>query len=88
MPANIKVTSKKRKVDLMWISRNEYNRLKSCEANAKVKTCPFCDGEAEIFTAFGTNVECTKCGAKVYDFCKEKAVSKWNKRIPGTGERR
>lgn len=48
-----------------------------------LKPCPFCGGEAKSFTAFGTQVECTKCGAKVYDFEDNIAFAKWNARTKG-----
>lgn len=46
-----------------------------------LKPCPFCGGAPQIFTAFGTKVECTKCGVKIYDFSKETAISRWNNQI-------
>ena len=49
--------------------------------SVKLKLCPFCGGLAKIFTAFGTHIECTKCGAKIYDFAEEKASRKWNRRM-------
>ncbi len=46
-----------------------------------LKPCPFCSSKARLFTAFGTIVECEKCGAKIYDFTEEKAIKKWNRRV-------
>jgi len=68
----------------MWISKNKNNQLQSCKAYSNVKLCPFCGGAAKVFAAFGTSVECTKCGARVYDLYDKNAISKWNKRVSGT----
>lgn len=47
----------------------------------ELKPCPFCGGQAKMFSAFGTQVQCTKCGAKVYDLVMELALAKWNNRV-------
>ena len=46
----------------------------------KLKRCPFCNGRAKVFTALGTKISCTQCGASVYDLDKAAAVAKWNRR--------
>lgn len=67
----------------MWISRKKYKYLKKleeCKEPLELLRCPFCKGEPKLFTAMGTQIECTRCGAKVYDSSKEGAIAKWNRR--------
>ena len=52
----------------------------------ELKLCPFCDGEAEEnYAAFDYNffgVQCTVCGAYVYDTDSAAgARKKWNNRV-------
>ena len=45
----------------------------------KLKKCPFCGGEAEIFW-----VICKECTAETKDFdTKEEAIEAWNRRVEG-----
>ena len=51
----------------------------------KLKQCPFCDGEAEIFGRKKIKVVCKKCGAEspAFDFTSQ-AVAHWNNRSDST----
>ena len=49
----------------------------------KLKTCPFCGGEAELKTANdGWRVRCTKCTCNIVVFSKysKNVIEKWNTR--------
>ena len=56
----------------------------------KIKPCPFCDCEAEIFQFVNGglrtiyHVECEGCHARsAAEFDKEKAIEEWNRRVYG-----
>ena len=50
----------------------------------KLKPCPFCGGEAELFGIESNGifyVECSNCDANNNFDTPEKAISAWNKRV-------
>lgn len=50
----------------------------------KLKPCPFCGGEAHLYTAYdySNKVQCDKCGCGTMHYKDEKeAVRKWNRRV-------
>ena len=57
-------------------------------SEAKLKTCPFCGGRAELTEdryAYGGapfKVECRDCGANRTDYGREDAIAAWNDRRP------
>lgn len=65
----------------------------------KLKSCPFCGGEAKIedWTCayeIGTSIRCSTCGAAIHegiedgDGCHDRAVKAWNRRAQDTEARR
>lgn len=51
--------------------------------NNRLKSCPFCGGEAELYQTYNGcyQVECHKCGARsCIEKKKENVISKWNER--------
>lgn len=63
-------------------------------AKIKLKTCPFCGGEAKVFkyrkarksfgTLFSYEVECVYCFVRTGRYpSEEKAVNAWNRRKDG-----
>ena len=51
---------------------------------SELKFCPFCGGEAELYSAFVKNVafvSCTKCGAASPMMVEAEAIEVWNTRV-------
>lgn len=52
---------------------------------SKLKKCPFCGGEAEVYLGDDWYVECTHCCASVSHYVSEAdAIAVWNRRAEPT----
>lgn len=68
---------------IFWIcARNTASVLIGDDMDMKLKRCPFYNGRAKVFTAFGAKASCRQCGARAYDFDRAEAIAKWNRRCP------
>lgn len=49
----------------------------------KLKPCPFCGGEAELYENYyhGCNIYCLECGVEFECDSKEEAIEAWNRRV-------
>ena len=55
----------------------------------KLKPCPFCGGEAEVWVSNITEREviyCEVCDARIMKPNEQEAIASWNKRVPPTNK--
>ena len=50
----------------------------------KLLPCPFCGGDAVFNDHYRDEVRCRRCGARMYGWNSDGAVSEWNRRSFGT----